>query len=206
MPNWVQQHDHNCNIEYALCIFTSTDPYLPRTCSPILSLPTSLSFSVYVCMLVCVWCTFHFIATAKMIQEIIVTQLLYSIEVRWIPPIFKPLYLELRTSCRLSCSDRIYFMNETLIPPFHTWTTISDLRPNTVCTVRLKALYNPASIDSGMTKIVRTLSTSKSWIPYTNLVFPFGIDILSCTLSCYQERATTCIWLSIVICITIIIM
>ena len=79
----------------------------------------------------------------------------------WTRPEFQPYLYKQKTSCKLLCDHRTYYLNEALLNGAETMTTLHALRPGSVCLIKHKAVYNPASIDSGITLTAHTHYSSK---------------------------------------------
>ena len=72
--------------------------------------------------------------------------------------------LELIATCKYDCKDgRIYLVRKTVLTPNETSFTLTRLEPGSQCKITLKAVYNPASIDKGITVTYMVLPTSKTY-------------------------------------------
>ena len=79
----------------------------------------------------------------------------------WTNPEFQPYLHKQTTSCKLLCDNRTYYINEALLNGKQTLTTLYALRPGSVCLIKHIAVFNPASIDSGITLTAHTHYSSK---------------------------------------------
>ena len=71
--------------------------------------------------------------------------------------------LEIVATCKYNCENgRIYLVNETVLPPNETSFTLTSLVPGSKCEFTLKAVYNPASMDKGISVIYMVLPASKT--------------------------------------------
>ena len=93
------------------------------------------------------------------------------VEHMWTHPNFRPQKYQLKYVCTLkptctSSHDRSnYIMTETQILSSDTTSvTIPNLRPSSICMLFLLAVYNPASIDSGITILGMTLDEDTGMI------------------------------------------
>ena len=85
----------------------------------------------------------------------------YQILIAWTAPKYFAMWYQLTTSCRVFCDKNTYHLTEHLINPFMTFHRVVNLRPASICTFRLIAVYNPASIDTGIFFNTHTTNTSK---------------------------------------------
>lgn len=84
-----------------------------------------------------------------------------SIEISWDLAQFKPIHFEISFSCRLMCDSTPYQKARSFLQPSSVAFTQTGLYPGSVCEVELVALYNPASIDSGLKMVAYTLISSR---------------------------------------------
>ena len=69
---------------------------------------------------------------------------------------------EITATCKYGCiNGQIYLINKTVLPPTETSFTFNGLAPGSQCDFTLKAVYNPASIDDGITVTYMALPASK---------------------------------------------
>ena len=87
-----------------------------------------------------------------------------SIQARWNELYFPALKLEITATCKYECNGVIYLVNKTVLPPNATSFTFTGLAPGSECDFTLKAVYNPASIDEGISVTYMVLPMSKSLI------------------------------------------
>ena len=107
---------------------------------------------------------FH-LATAEMIRSHSVASGLDSVKLNWTHPKFRPERYQLNYVCTMkpTCTPRNdtnhYITTKTQnLSSDATSVTIPDLRPSSVCMLILLAVYNPASIDSGIAITGTTLN------------------------------------------------
>ena len=85
-----------------------------------------------------------------------------SIQACWKKIVHPPFKLEITATCKYDCTnDQIYLVNKTVLPPNETSFTFTGLVPGSVCDFTLKAVYNPASLDKGISATYMVLSASK---------------------------------------------
>ena len=84
-----------------------------------------------------------------------------EIKVSWTSPEFKPYFYQLTTSCKLTCDARTYYLTEVMIDSHVSVRTVPNLLPASTCIIKLIAIYNPASLDPGITLSASTLCASK---------------------------------------------
>ena len=81
---------------------------------------------------------------------------------RWTEIVFLSLRLEIEAICKYDCENgRVYLVNKTVLAPYETSFTLTDLVPGSQCKFTLKAVFNPASIDKGISVTHRVLPSSK---------------------------------------------
>ena len=74
-------------------------------------------------------------------------------------------------------NNTIYLARKTILPPDQMSFLLDNIDPGTECNFVLKAVYNPASIDSGILTSCKTLPYSKS------LMFDsFSVHSIQCEL------------------------
>ena len=87
-----------------------------------------------------------------------------SIQAHWKKLAFPAMKLEITATCKYDCRNgQIYLVNKTILPPNETYFTFTGLVPGSQCNFKLKAVYNPASIDQGINVIYMVLPTSKTF-------------------------------------------
>ena len=82
-------------------------------------------------------------------------------DIFWSPPSIPPMTYRINVACRLLCNNMEYNRAKVNRRPYLTTQNVDNLLPGSACTFTLLAVYNPASIDSGITRTVFTLNTSK---------------------------------------------
>ena len=101
------------------------------------------------------------IATTLMIKNISTTAGEKFIHISWSTPKFLPMSYRIRVSC-LQLWNGIEYRCTTLnATQFDTFHTVTQLAPSSKCVFTLFAIYNPASIDRGITRTVLTMKSSK---------------------------------------------
>ena len=97
------------------------------------------------------------LATAQMISSHSVASGPGNVKLNWTPPKFEPERYQLNYVCTMkpTCTPRNdtnhYIMTKTQnVSSDTTSVTISDLPPSSICMLILLAVYNPASIDTGI--------------------------------------------------------
>ena len=112
------------------------------------------------------------LATRQMIHHYSLTRGLRYLELKWIRPKFLPEKYQLKYQCTAGCNKKLlkcknveekYILQETKnLTSNTTLVRISNLQPGTICRLFLLAVYNPASIDSGIAIKRTTLRESTS--------------------------------------------
>ena len=115
----------------------------------------------YYCKRIHFVCTFHSSATKLMTTFNEVISGANQLEVSWTIPTYFPYYYMQTASCTLLCDEGTYYLHEVLIPGRQYSNTINELEPGSVCLIKQLAIYNPASIDSGIGLVAHTLQSSK---------------------------------------------
>ena len=71
--------------------------------------------------------------------------------------------LEIVATCKYACEiGGIYLVNKTALAPNETSFILAGLVPGSQCKFTLKAVYNPASIDRGISVTYTVLPASKT--------------------------------------------
>lgn len=74
------------------------------------------------------------------------------IAISWIPPIYHPITFQLHISCKKLSRNKGYFKSTQSLQSLSTsFETDIHVKRRSVCKVTLTAIYNPASIDAGIT-------------------------------------------------------
>ena len=82
------------------------------------------------------------------------------IRIKWSAPKFLPDSYQVDVTCRLMPNETEYILVNLNARPFATMLTIDKLFPGSLCVFTLLAIYNPASIDDGITRNIATLNSS----------------------------------------------
>ena len=112
-----------------------------------------------------------YLATTQMIGADSVASGPHYIELNWFHPKFRPERYQLNYVCTMkpTCMPdhdmNNYVMTKTQnLSSDSTSVTISDIRSSSICMLILLAVYNPASIDSGIALTGTTLDEDQSKI------------------------------------------
>lgn len=82
----------------------------------------------------------------------------------WKAPAYLANHFKLSISCNYICDhDSLYLMNAYTVPSYTTSFNFTELAPGSHCYITLIAVYNPASLDSGIRLDAYTLFESK-WL------------------------------------------
>lgn len=84
-----------------------------------------------------------------------------SITLIWTKPRYFPQYYQVIFSCTWTCHNLIKIKRESMVSALATAHTIENLHPASECDFVFSAVYNPASIDSGIAHSSKTLYPSK---------------------------------------------
>ena len=98
-----------------------------------------------------------------MIQNLTSYSSVDYIQTMWKRPNYMPEHYELYYMCKLQNADSFYITSK--LKNLNSATTIarvSDLFPKSVCYITLFAVYNPASLDPGLTLITHTLGSANA--------------------------------------------
>ena len=85
----------------------------------------------------------------------------HHIELNWKALVINPLRYSVWYSCRYVRANTPYIQGDHNFSSKTVFVKISKLRPGSVCRVRLRAVYNPASIDRGLVEVLETKPASK---------------------------------------------
>ena len=102
-----------------------------------------------------------YLATEFMLNTLRVNSSTHNISLTWEHPYYLPLYYEQKAKCVHWCSDQWLFTPKRTLSASLTSSVLLDLQPATQCIITFKAIYNPASLDPGIIKVVYTLSNSE---------------------------------------------
>ena len=83
-----------------------------------------------------------------------------SIQANWNEAFHPAMRLEIVAMCKFE-SGMLYLVNKTILSPNATSFTLTGLMPGSQCEFTLKAVYNPASIDKGISATCTVLAASK---------------------------------------------
>ena len=100
-------------------------------------------------------------ATTLMVKNVSAAAGTHFIEIVWTPPKLLPMSYQVNVVCRLLCNGKEYKRERLEATPLDTIQTIGKLYPRSHCVYTLLAIYNPASVDDGITRTVLTLNASK---------------------------------------------
>ena len=84
-----------------------------------------------------------------------------SLEVRWKELKHSATKLELAVICKHDSNEETNFKDKISLATNETSYTFKDLPKSSECTFTLKAVYNPASIDAGISVSYSTIPPSK---------------------------------------------
>ena len=87
-----------------------------------------------------------------------------NIKVSWTSPEFQPYFYQVTSSCKLICDTRTYYLTELMMDSNVSACTVPNLLPGTTCIIKLIAIYNPASLDPGITLSASTLYASTRFL------------------------------------------
>ena len=87
-----------------------------------------------------------------------------SIQAYWKEILYPAMSLEIVAICKYNCENAwMYLVNKTVLAPNETSFTLTGLVPGSECEFTLKAVYNPASIDEGISVSYMVLPASKTF-------------------------------------------
>ena len=97
-----------------------------------------------------------------MIQNIQVFGAKDHIDIKWDRPEYDPMLYKMQYSCGLKSGGPNYFTSPIYpISSCQTALRLPGLHPGSVCEVRLAAIYNPASKESGLLFNAKTFDLGK---------------------------------------------
>ena len=86
-----------------------------------------------------------------------------SIQAFWRKTVYPSMRLEIVAICKYDCENgQMYLVNKTVLDPNETSFTLTGLVPGSKCEFTLKAVYNPASMDEGISVTYMVLPASKT--------------------------------------------
>ena len=100
------------------------------------------------------------IATALMIRKVSVTAGDTFIHITWSAPKFHPASYQVNVACCLIHTETEYMQEIFEVISFDTMLTVNNLFPGSHCVFTFRAIYNPASIDHGITRTISTTNSS----------------------------------------------
>ena len=106
-----------------------------------------------------------------MVKDVRTVALEESVTISWDHPWISPLEYRVNAVCWCSCSIEPYVHRVYTLFFTENELNISSLLPSIHCQVTLLAVYNPATLDSGLTFNVRTLPKGKDALHYNNYFF-----------------------------------
>ena len=98
----------------------------------------------------------HYTATALMIHYLSITTTTDTVTVRWNKPEFLPESYHRTISCKHANEKNAYLQESINISSTKTEDIIPNLRPGSHCELRFFAVYNPASLDDGLSYMINT--------------------------------------------------
>ena len=101
-------------------------------------------------------CTKPCIATRLMIKNVSVIRGTTFIKLQWPAPRFHPLFYHQTMSCKLWCNKVPYLFIDRVKAFDTTSSLVGSVKPGSKCVIGLKAVYNLATLDQGITIIVST--------------------------------------------------
>ena len=101
------------------------------------------------------------LATSLMIKNVSATAGNNFINIVWVLSNFLPMSYKVELICWLMFSGEKYRNKTYTVSQLHTSLFIEDLLQRSQCVYTLFAIYNPASIDEGITKTVYTVTAGK---------------------------------------------
>ena len=84
-----------------------------------------------------------------------------SIWLKWSPPAFLPYFYVQTINCKLRFHSLPYVERTFTLERYATSSGIGLLKPDSECQIKIKAVYNPASIDPGIYMSVSTFPQCK---------------------------------------------
>ena len=99
------------------------------------------------------------IATARMIKSISTAAGANFIYITWSQPEFLPDSYQVKIICLRIPTETEYVDMKLEVSAYDTMLTVDKLLPGSRCVFTLHAIYNPASIDDGITLGISTLNS-----------------------------------------------
>lgn len=109
-----------------------------------------------------------------MIPDLYATRRANAIAMFWTKPHTLPLYYKISIACEDLLSGGVVSKHELTLGPREYECLLNDVSSNFSCKIIFKAVYNPASIDEGIVKVVHESPLSEfkyhhNIIIYTNI-------------------------------------
>ena len=101
------------------------------------------------------------LATSLMVKNVLVTAGVEFVDIFWSTPTLLPMSYKVNIICQLLHNGIEYKRVKIAAAPQDTVLNVPSLLPGSHCMVTLQAIYNPASIDSGITHNVFTPNSSE---------------------------------------------
>ena len=86
------------------------------------------------------------------------------ITLAWKNPVYTPIFLRVRVSCRLLCCSEPYLTAVKTMPEGRNEMTVRKLRAGSVCKLHFLAVFNTAGFDRGMSYSFETLETGEPYL------------------------------------------
>ena len=115
-----------------------------------------------ICFYMCIVLLPRQLATRLMVLGLRYQSATTFIKITWLAPAFVPYRYRQHTVCHMWYdSQNIYLDQRIILPRNARESTVNNLIPSSPCTITLRAVYNRASIDSGVKINVSTLGDSE---------------------------------------------
>lgn len=121
---------------------------------------------VRVCNRICCFCNYCpfslLTATALMVANVTLTGLSHGVLIQWSRPYanVSPMLYRIKYSCKLLCDNIPYKFNTLLRSSKESNSSLVDLLPGSGCVITFHAIYNPATLDTGLSRTGATLYSS----------------------------------------------
>ena len=100
------------------------------------------------------------VATTLMIRNVSVTAEDDFIHITWSAAKLRPASYQVNVTCCLIHTETEYMQVMLGVSSFDTMLTVDKLFSGSLCVLTLRAIYNPASIDHGITRTISTTNSS----------------------------------------------
>lgn len=104
----------------------------------------------------------RFAATSIMIGDLEVQPGIDHIVFTWKAPQYRPMHYLVDLKCKVVSTEETYIEEKYRLPSMNQFTTITDLIKDSRCRVTFTAVYNPATLDPGITINVKTLEAGNT--------------------------------------------